>query len=116
MNQQELAEVYNAADVFVFPSKTDTFGLVLLEAMACGCPVAAYPVTGPIDVIGPHGPGALRDDLKEACLAALDIDRAEVRRHAERYSWGAASRQFLSHLHPFTPHAQEELRLALAAQ
>jgi len=116
LNQQELAEVYNAADVFVFPSKTDTFGLVLLEAMACGCPVAAYPVTGPIDVIGPHGPGALRDDLKEACLAALDIDRAEVRRHAERYSWAAASRQFLSHLHPFTPHAQEELRLALAAQ
>lgn len=114
LNQQELAEVYNAADVFVFPSKTDTFGLVLLEAMACGCPVAAYPVTGPIDVIGPHGPGALRDDLKEACLAALDIDRAEVRRHAERYSWAAASRQFLSHLHPFTPHAQEELRLALA--
>lgn len=116
LNQQELAEVYNAADVFVFPSKTDTFGLVLLEAMACGCPVAAYPVTGPIDVIGPHGPGALRDDLQEACLAALDIDRAEVRRHAERYSWAAASRQFLSHLHPFTPHAQEELRLALAAQ
>jgi len=116
LNQQELAEVYNAADVFVFPSKTDTFGLVLLEAMACGCPVAAYPVTGPIDVIGPHGPGALREDLKEACLAALDIDRAEVRRHAERYSWAAASRQFLSHLHPFTPHAQEELRLALAAQ
>jgi glycosyltransferase involved in cell wall biosynthesis len=114
LNQQELAEVYNAADVFVFPSKTDTFGLVLLEAMACGCPVAAYPVTGPIDVIGPHGPGALREDLKEACLAALEIDRAEVRRHAERYSWAAASRQFLSHLHPFTPQAQEELRIAMA--
>lgn len=113
LNQQELAKVYNAADVFVFPSKTDTFGLVLLEAMACGCPVAAYPVTGPIDVIGSDGPGALRDDLKEACLAALEIDRSEVRRFAERYSWAAASRQFLSHLHPFTPHAQRELVLAL---
>ncbi|WP_255987462.1 glycosyltransferase family 4 protein [Chitinolyticbacter albus] len=112
LGQQELAAVYNAADVFVFPSKTDTFGLVLLEAMACGCPVAAYPVTGPIDVIGPDGPGALKDDLKSACLAALTIDRTEVRRFAERYSWAAASRQFLSHLHPFTPHAQAESRLA----
>ncbi len=109
LNQQELARVYNAADVFVFPSKTDTFGLVLLEAMACGCPVAAYPVTGPIDVIGQDGPGALRDDLKEACLAALAIDRAQVRRFAERYSWAAASQQFCSHLHPFTVHAQDEL-------
>lgn len=114
LNQQELARVYNAADVFVFPSKTDTFGLVLLEAMACGCPVAAYPVTGPIDVIGADGPGALRNDLREACLAALEIDRGEVRRFAERYSWAAASRQFLSHLHPFTPTAQQELQLAMA--
>ncbi|WP_297577305.1 glycosyltransferase [uncultured Deefgea sp.] len=97
--------------MFVFPSKTDTFGLVLLEAMACGCPVAAYPVTGPIDVIGSDGPGALNENLHEACLAALRIDRNEVRRFAERYSWAAASRQFLSHLHPFTPTAQEELRL-----
>lgn len=109
LNQQELARVYNAADVFVFPSKTDTFGLVLLEAMACGCPVAAYPVTGPIDVIGTDGPGALKDDLREACLAALKIDRTEVRRFAEHYSWAAASRQFLSHLHPFTENAQQEL-------
>lgn len=109
LNQQELARVYNAADAFVFPSKTDTFGLVLLEAMACGCPVAAYPVTGPIDVIGSDGPGALRDDLREACLDALKIDRHEVRQFAERYSWAAASRQFLSHLHPFTQEAQTEL-------
>lgn len=114
LDQTELARVYNAADVFVFPSKTDTFGLVLLEAMACGCPVAAYPVTGPIDVIGTDGPGALRDDLKEACLAALKVDRSEVRRFAERYSWAAASRQFLSHLHPFTPSAQHELKLVMA--
>ena len=111
LNQTELAEVYSSSDVFVFPSKTDTFGLVLLEAMACGCPVAAYPVTGPIDVIGTDGPGALNDDLREACLAALRIDRNEVRRFAERFSWGAATRQFLRHLHPFTSTAQEELRL-----
>ncbi len=112
LNPQELAQVYNSADVFVFPSRTDTFGLVLLEAMACGCPVAAYPVTGPVDVIGPEGPGALRDDLKDACLAALTIDRAEVRRFAERYSWATASQQFLTHLHPFTPTAQQEMQLA----
>ena len=61
----------------------------------------------------PDGPGALRDDLKTACLAALDIDRAEVRRFSERYSWAAASRQFLSHLHPFTVEAQQELKLAM---
>lgn len=112
LNPQELAQVYNSADVFVFPSRTDTFGLVLLEAMACGCPVAAYPVTGPVDVIGPEGPGALCDDLKDACLAALTIDRAEVRRFAERYSWATASQQFLTHLHPFTPTAQQEMQLA----
>lgn len=109
LDQHALAEVYNAADVFVFPSRTDTFGLVLLEAMACGCPVAAYPVTGPIDVIGADGPGALREDLREACLAALEIDRMAVRRFAERYSWAAASRQFLAHLHPFTAQGQQEL-------
>jgi glycosyltransferase involved in cell wall biosynthesis len=109
LNQEELAKVYNAADVFVFPSRTDTFGLVLLEAMACGCPVAAYPVTGPIDVIGADGPGALSNDLKEACLAALKIDRVEVRRFAERYSWAAATRQFIANLHPFTLQAQAEL-------
>ncbi|AOY01671.1 glycosyltransferase family 1 protein [Jeongeupia sp. USM3] len=115
LSQDELAEVYSAADVFVFPSRTDTFGLVLLEAMACGCPVAAYPVTGPIDVIGNDGPGALQDDLQAACLAALKIDRNEVRRFAERFSWAAASRQFLSHLHPFTPAAQQELQLSMQA-
>ncbi len=113
LDQQELARVYCAADAFVFPSKTDTFGLVLLEAMACGCPVAAYPVTGPIDVIGPTGPGALREDLHEACLAALDIDRAEVRRFAERFSWQAATLQFFSFQHPFTPNAQQELEFSL---
>ncbi len=100
LDQTQLAEVYNAADVFVFPSRTDTFGLVLLEALACGCPVAAYPVTGPIDVIGDAAAGALNDDLGTACLRALEIDRSTARAHAERYSWEACTRQFLAQLHP----------------
>ncbi len=101
LNQLELATLYNAADVFVFPSRTDTFGLVLLEAMACGCPVAAYPVTGPVDVIGDSPAGALHEDLKAACMNALTIDRGVARAHAERFSWEACTRQFLHHLHPF---------------
>ena len=68
LEREELARVYAAADVFVFPSKTDTFGLVLLEAMACGLPVAAYPVTGPRDVIGDSKAGVLHADLRTACL------------------------------------------------
>ncbi len=100
LDQKQLAEVYNAADVFVFPSKTDTFGLVLLEALACGCPVAAYPVTGPIDVIGDSPAGALDDDLELACRSALKIARTTARAHAERYSWESCTRQFVAHLHP----------------
>jgi glycosyltransferase involved in cell wall biosynthesis len=100
LDQQALAEVYAAADVFVFPSKTDTFGLVLLEAMACGLPVAAYPVTGPLDVLGDSGAGAMHEDLRTACLQALKIDRATARRHAERFSWRAATEQFERQLHP----------------
>ncbi len=100
LDQTALAALYNAADVFVFPSRTDTFGLVLLEALACGCPVAAYPVTGPIDVIGDAPAGALDEDLRSAALRALTIDRKIARRHAERYSWEACTRQFLKHLHP----------------
>ena len=100
LNQTELASLYNAADVFVFPSRTDTFGLVLLEALACGCPVAAYPVTGPIDVIGDAPAGALDNDLRAAAIRALTIDRRIARAHAERFSWEACTRQFLMHLHP----------------
>ncbi len=102
LQQEKLAAVYAAADVFVFPSKTDTFGLVLLEAMACGLPVAAYPVTGPIDVIGSSGAGAMHDDLRTACLSALNIPRDIARSHAEKFSWEAASLQFFSHLKPQT--------------
>jgi len=100
LQQHELAKVYAAADVFVFPSKTDTFGLVLLEAMACGTPVAAYPVTGPIDVLGNSTAGAMNDDLREACMQALKIPREVARAHAEKFSWRAASEQFANHLKP----------------
>jgi glycosyltransferase involved in cell wall biosynthesis len=102
LKQPELARVYASADVFVFPSRTDTFGLVLLEALASGLPVAAYPVTGPIDVLGDSPAGVMHDDLREACLEALRIDRATARAHAEKFSWRAASEQFLKHLRPLS--------------
>ena len=104
LQQEELAKVYSSADVFVFPSKTDTFGLVLLEAMACGLPVAAYPVTGPVDVIGSSKAGAMSADLREACLAALNIPRETAREHAEKFSWQAATDQFVAHLQPVDRH------------
>lgn len=100
LDQQELAEVYASADVFVFPSRTDTFGLVLLEAMACGLPVAAYPVTGPLDVLGDSRAGVMHEDLRTACLAALQLKREDAAAHARKFSWRAATEQFLSHLHP----------------
>ncbi|MDE2341985.1 MAG: glycosyltransferase family 1 protein [Betaproteobacteria bacterium] len=105
LNQAQLAEVYASANVFVFPSKTDTFGLVLLEAMACGCPVAAYPVTGPLDVIGASGAGVLHEDLRQACLQALEVSRDTARAHAEKFSWRAATQQFLGHLRPMPERA-----------
>lgn len=106
LDQTELAEVYAAADVFVFPSKTDTFGLVLLEAMACGLPVAAYPVTGPIDVIDDPRAGALHDDLRTACLQAVKLRREDVAQYAKKFSWAAATEQFVSHLHPRSTHPE----------
>lgn len=96
----ELPAYYNCADVFVFPSRTDTFGLVLAEAMACGVPVAAYPVEGPLDVVANGYSGVLDEDLARACLAALELRREDVRQHALAYSWEAATQQFLQHLHP----------------
>jgi glycosyltransferase involved in cell wall biosynthesis len=100
LDQHALAEVYASADVFVFPSRTDTFGLVLLEAMACGLPVAAYPVTGPLDVIGDSKAGAMHEDLRTACLAALELKREDAAAHARKFSWRAATEQFLAHLYP----------------
>jgi glycosyltransferase involved in cell wall biosynthesis len=97
-----LARAYAGADALVFPSLTDTFGLVLLESLACGTPIAAYPVTGPIDVLADaHGKiGAVNADLRTAALEALTADRAACRVHAERYSWRACAEIFLSHLVP----------------
>jgi len=93
----ELADIYASADVFVFPSRTDTFGIVLLEALASGLPVAAYPVTGPIDVLGDGQGGALSEDLRKAALAALDIPREAARAKALQYSWSACAELFLEH-------------------
>ncbi len=95
---EELAQYIAAADVFVFPSRTDTFGLVMLEAMACGVPVAAYPVTGPIDVVQDGVTGVLDENLAKAVPAALRLNPADARAYAEQHSWMAATRQFFSHL------------------
>jgi glycosyltransferase involved in cell wall biosynthesis len=95
---EELASHIAAADVFVFPSRTDTFGLVLLEAMACGVPVAAFPVTGPVDVVNDGVTGVLSEDLRAAALAALELDPRWCREQALRHTWAAATRQFLDHL------------------
>jgi glycosyltransferase involved in cell wall biosynthesis len=94
---EELAEIYAGADVFVFPSKTDTFGLVLLEALASGLPVAAFPVTGPRDVIGGAPVGVLRDDLREACMEALAIPSRACVDFAARHTWRASARVFVDH-------------------
>jgi len=104
-----LAEIYSSADVFVFPSMTDTFGLVLLEAMASGLPVAAFPVTGPLDVIGESGAGVLDEDLRRACLKALGIPRWKARTHAETFSWRASAQQFLINLSTADPTLSLEL-------
>jgi len=95
---EQLAEAYAAADVFVFPSKTDTFGLVLLEALASGLPVAAFPVTGPRDVIGNHPVGALNEDLRIACLAAVTISPQACLEFAKRHTWEASARAFVENI------------------
>lgn len=97
---EELAAYVAASDVFVFPSRTDTFGLVLLEAMACGVPVAAYPVTGPLDVATRGVNGMLDEDLRAAALGALELDPRACREHALRCKWAAVTGQFLEHLVP----------------
>jgi glycosyltransferase involved in cell wall biosynthesis len=95
---EALAQAYAAADVFVFPSKTDTFGLVLLEALASGLPVAAFPVTGPRDVIGSAPVGALNDDLRIACLSALRISPQACLDFAAQYTWEASARSFIENI------------------
>ena len=98
----ELAQHVAAADVFVFPSRTDTFGLVLLEALSCGVPVAAYPVQGPKDVILSDKVGSLQEDLTEATKAALTLNPDDCRNYAAKYSWENCARQFEGHLAPIT--------------
>ena len=98
---EDLARCFKDADVFVFPSWTDTFGLVILEAMGTGTPVAAYPAHGPIDIIPGSNAGAIDDDLKTACLKCLEIDRKAVRAYAEQFSWRASAEQFLENLKPY---------------
>ena len=96
-----LVQYIACADVFVFPSKTDTFGLVMLEAMACGVPVAAFPVAGPIDVVSPGVSGILHDDLEYAAKLALRLNPDDCRKHALSFSWENATAQFVNNLHPF---------------
>ena len=107
VSRPELARLYAASDVFVFPSRHETFGLVMLEAMACGTPVAAYPVDGPWEVLGVEGQdpatakgGILSDDLAWAAQQALRVPRSEARAQSEQFSWAEATRQFVDHLVP----------------
>ena len=95
----ELAALYAMGDVFVFPSLTDTFGLVVLEALASGVPVAAYPVSGPQDIIGDSDAGSVDTDLRKAALACLDLSGAAARCRALEFSWPACARQFLDATH-----------------
>jgi glycosyltransferase involved in cell wall biosynthesis len=100
---EDLTSHLAAADVFVFPSRTDTFGVVQLEALACGTPVAAFPVTGPLDVIADHPVGALDTDLRSACVRALDISRESCRSFALERSWENSARQFIGNLSALQP-------------
>ncbi len=102
----ELAAAYRSADVLVFPSRTDTFGLVMIEALACGTPVAAYPVTGPIDVLDPRV-GAMDDTLEVAIARALTCDPRACAAYAARFNWPTSARQFVHALVPFARHGAE---------
>ena len=95
---EELAETFASADVFVFPSRTDTFGVVLIEALASGLPVAAFPVTGPLDVIGDSGAGVLDEDLGAACRSALQVPRERARARSLEFTWRESARQFVEHV------------------
>jgi glycosyltransferase involved in cell wall biosynthesis len=107
---EDLANHFACADVFCFPSLTDTFGLVILEAMAAGLPVAAFPAPGPIDIIPGSNAGVLAksqtEGLREACLACLDLDKVAVRGFAEQFSWRACAEQFLKNLEPYPEPAK----------
>jgi len=105
---EELAAAMRDADCFVFPSLTDTFGLVILESMASGVPVAAYPAPGPIDLIENGHNGWVSDDLDTAITHALQVDRSACRAFAETYSWSRCTDQFASQLKPADPELLEQ--------
>lgn len=111
----DLVRHYAAGDVFMFPSRTDTFGLVMLEAMACGLPVAAFPVPGPLDVIGDHPVGVLDENLGSAAMSALQISPDLCREYALGFSWAACANQFLSYLVPATNRSEAVVAEAGAA-
>jgi len=119
---EALAECYASADVFVFPSRTDTFGMVLLEAMASGLPIAAFPVTGPADIVSPGETGVLSEELREAAIAALQLDRARIRAKATEFGWEGAARLFLANItqaclkEPARTQTLRALRLAKTSQ
>lgn len=96
----ELVRIYSAADAFVFPSHSETFGLVMLEAMACGTPVAAFPVEGPLDVVGTSDGGVLDHDLRRAALRALEVPRERARARALEFDWAEVCSQFVGFLVP----------------
>lgn len=100
----DLALLYSQADVFVFPSKTDTYGLVMLEAMACGNPVAAFPVEGPIDVVTQGVTGVLNDDLRKAALQALTLDRGHCRKYALQHGWSRIAEVLKANLVPINTY------------
>ena len=106
---EALADIYASADVFVFPSRTDTFGIVMIEALASGLPVAAFPVPGPIDVVGP-GAGVLDEDLRAACLKALTIPRDRARDYSMRFTWKESARQFLDNIET----SRSDVKVAIA--
>ena len=106
---ENLARYYCDSDVFVFPSLTDTFGLVITEAMAAGTPVAAFPAHGPIDIIPGSGAGAINDDLKVAIEEALKLDRRAVRAYAEKFTWPECAAEFVRNLEPYPEPAKTKL-------
>jgi len=112
--RHELSKVYAAADVFVFPSRSETFGLVMLEAMACGTPVAAYPVDGPLQVLAdPEGRcygGAMHEDLRQACYQALATPRPQARQRALEFSWEQATELFERYLVPVRQSAVQAVK------